>query len=39
MLISGVVATASLGGILVALLAAAIVLMVVDNHFDVNREH
>lgn len=39
MLVSGVVATASLIGILVALLGAATVLMLVDKHFDVNREH
>ncbi len=39
MLVSGVVATASLIGILVALLGAATVLMLVDKHFDANREH
>jgi len=39
MLVSGVVATASLVGILVALLGAATVLMLVDKHFDANREH
>jgi hypothetical protein len=39
MFVSGVVATASLVGILVALFAAAVVLMMVDKKVDAGREH
>lgn len=39
MLVSGIVATASLVGILAALFVASLVLVVVDNRFDANRSH
>ncbi len=39
MFVSGVVATASLVGILVALFGAAVALTYVDKSFDGNREH
>jgi hypothetical protein len=39
MMVSGVVATASLVGILGALLVVAVVLALVDKRFDGNREH
>jgi len=39
MFVSGVIATASLVGILVALLGASLALMLVDKHFDAKREH
>lgn len=39
MFVSGVVATASLVGILVALFAAGIVLAMVDKKVDAGREH
>lgn len=39
MLISGIVATASLVSVLLLLLAGALALAAVDNHFDAGREH
>jgi len=39
MFVSGVVATASLVGILVALFAAAVLLAYIDKSFDKNRTH
>ncbi len=39
MFVSGVVATASLVGILVALFAAAVLLAYVDKSFDADRQH
>lgn len=39
MFVSGVVATASLVGILVALFAAAVLLAYVDKSFDEDRQH
>ncbi len=39
MVISGIIGTVSLVGILVALFAAGIALAVVDNYVDRNREH
>jgi type III secretory pathway component EscS len=39
MFVSGVVATASLVGILVALFGAAVLLAYIDNSFDKNRQH
>ena len=39
MLVSGIIATASLVGILVALLAAGVALVLVDKHCDANRQH
>lgn len=39
MFVSGVVATASLVGILVALFGAAVALSYVDKQFDKGREH
>lgn len=39
MFVSGVVATASMVGILVALFAAAVLLAVIDKRFDADREH
>ena len=39
MLVSGIIATASLVGILVALLVASLALILVDKHFDANRQH
>lgn len=39
MLVSGIIATASLVGILVLLFVASLGLILVDNHFDANREH
>jgi type III secretory pathway component EscS len=39
MFVSGVVATASLVGILVALFGAAVLLAYIDKSFDKNREH
>lgn len=39
MLVSGVIATASLIGVLVALFAVSLALIAVDKHFDANRQH
>lgn len=39
MFVSGVVATASLVGILLVLFAGAVVLALVDKHFDAGRIH
>jgi hypothetical protein len=39
MLVSGIVATASLVGILVAMFAAAVVLTLIDKKVDAGREH
>ncbi len=39
MFVSGVIATASLVGILVALFGASLALILVDKHFDAGREH
>ena len=39
MFVSGVVATASLVGILVVLCAAAVLLAYIDKSFDKNRTH
>jgi hypothetical protein len=39
MLVSGVVATASLVAILVVLFLGGVALALVDKHFDVNRQH
>ena len=39
MLISGIVATASLVAVLILLLAGGLALAAVDKHFDVGREH
>ena len=39
MFVSGVIATASLIGILVVLFAGAVALTAVDKHFDHGREH
>lgn len=39
MFVSGVVATASLVGILVALFGAAVLLTYIDKNFDKDRQH
>ncbi len=39
MLVSGIVATASLAGILVVMFAAAVVLTLIDKKVDAGREH
>jgi hypothetical protein len=39
MLVSGIVATASLVGILVVMFAAAVVLTLIDKKVDAGREH
>jgi hypothetical protein len=39
MFVSGVVAIASLGGIMVALFGAAVVLAYIDKSCDKNRQH
>ena len=39
MLVSGVIASAALAGILVVLFVAGIALAVVDKHLDLGREH
>ncbi len=39
MLVSGIVATASLVGVLVALFAVAVVLTLIDKKVDAGREH
>lgn len=39
MLVSGVIATASLVVVLILLLAGGLALAAVDKHFDADREH